>query len=123
MIQSLALIVLPALTAGSSPLCTISDPVAVYALVTKVELTPDSVDARTVRLHGAFALADGKRGDYYSSPRWGSLLFDLVEGNQDKCRAQWADLARAAGTGEVIGLGFRHKMPDMVVQAAREGDR
>lgn len=94
----------------------VSDPVAVYALVTRVELLPDAEAPRAVRLHGAFAVADGARGDYYRSPRWGSLLFHAVAGEEEKCLAQWADLARAAGSGEVVGFGFRHDMGSLRVQ-------
>ena len=83
----------------------ISDQVGVYALIERVVFLPDAKTARKVRIFGAFAIAEGKNGDYYRSPQWGVLFFHLDPEKSDQCRAEWSDLAKKSGTGECVGFG------------------
>jgi len=95
-----------------------SDQVGVYAWIQKVEFTPDAATARSVKIHGAFAVAQGRNGNYYRSPIWGVLAFHVDAEQADKCRKQWSDLAAVAGTGQIIGFGFRYRQENVRVLAA-----
>src|SRR5207302_9593881 len=77
-----------------------SDPVGIYALIDKVEIEPSEGQAERIRLHGVFALAQGKSGAEYAPPKRGFLYFSLPKEKPDKVRKEWADLKKLAGSGE-----------------------
>jgi hypothetical protein len=81
-----------------------SDPVGGYLIVDKVVLEP-SKDPTTIQIWGSFALASRRGGNEYASPQRGYLYFKAASGKEAVCRKEWADLKKAAGTGEVIGFG------------------
>lgn len=85
-----------------------SDPGCVYALLDEVKLLPDAVAPTQIELRGAFALAEGERGQYYRAPQRGVLRFALGK-DADGTRAQWLDLQKQAGTGKVVVFGSRHE--------------
>lgn len=85
-----------------------SDPGCVYALLDEVRFTPDDKAPTQVELRGAFAIAEGERGQYYRAPRRGVLRLALGK-DADGTRAQWADLRQQAGTGKVVVFGSRHE--------------
>jgi hypothetical protein len=92
----------------------LSDPVEVYALIEKVVCEPSEESPERIQVWGAFALAEGRFGEYYRSPEWGYLYFNAKKGEEEKCRAQWADLKRVAGSGECLGFGFRHESRETI---------
>lgn len=101
----------------------VSDPAAVYAVLDEVVLSPDAETPTHIELRGAFALAEGTRGDYYRAPRIGVLRF--TAGNDAAAtKAMWLDLQRLAGTGQVVSFGSRYELlapgaaPVRVVAAA-----
>jgi hypothetical protein len=99
---------LAALLAIAAP-ARASDPIGVYTLLEKVTLLPDGESPTGVVLEGAFAISAADRGDDYRPPRWGTLRFEIVPGKEDVCRREWADLAKLAGSGQVVGFGSRHR--------------
>jgi hypothetical protein len=88
-----------------------SDPVGVYALLDQVVLKPDDQQPTTLELHGAFALAEGRHGDYYRSPRAGVVRF-AVGKEPAEAAQQWRDLRALAGTGKVVGFSSRYAQAD-----------
>lgn len=109
-ILTLALAAVPALA---------SDPMALYTRVDRVVVEPDGGAAQargrqsqstpTIQIWGVFALATpGDRNDYLPPAR-GYLYFTLKD-NPVAARAEWADLERAAGTGQIVALGSRYEL-------------
>lgn len=86
-----------------------SDPTGVFALLDKVVLRPNAEQPTSVELQGAFAVAEGGRGNYYRAPRTGVLRFSLGEDGPESVR-QWRDLLQQAGTGKVVTFASRHQM-------------
>ncbi len=95
-----------------------SDPAAVYAVIDKVVLLPDERAPSSVELHGAFAIAEGDRGQYYRAPRAGVLRFAVGE-DADASRQQWRDLQRRAGTNVAVSFGSRHQLRAQGLRALR----
>jgi len=98
-----------ALLSLSQPAPPVSDQVGVYALIDRVELLPSAEAPERVRLHGAFAISEGKLGSYYRSAAWGVLEFHAREGAEEQCVTQWRDLAGVAGSGETVAFGGRYE--------------
>lgn len=92
-----------------------SDPSGIYALIEKVVFLPDEAKPERIELHGAFAIAVGQHGDYYTGPRWGRLLLRAPEQKTEACIAQWRDLARVAGTRQVVAFSSRYSQKDVRV--------
>ncbi len=90
-----------------------SDPSGIYALLEKVVFLPDDAKPERVELHGAFAIAAGQHGDYYTSPRWGRVVLRAPDKKTDDCIAQWRDLARVAGTRQVVAFSSRYSQQDV----------
>ena len=81
-----------------------SDPMALYARVDKV-----LVEAQTIQIWGVFALArPGDRNDYLPPAR--GYLYFTIKDNPTAARAEWADLQRLAGTGQIVSLGSRYDL-------------
>lgn len=85
-----------------------SDPVGVYAVIEKVVLEPNESSPQRIQIWGAFALADGRRGDGYERPQRGYLYYTIPTGKEEICKKEWADLQAVAGTGQGIGFGARY---------------
>lgn len=81
-----------------------SGPIAVYALVDRVVLEPNTDKPERIRISGVFITAE-ERSDAYSAPQRGYLYFGLPRGNEELARREWADLKSVAGTRQVVGLG------------------
>ncbi len=86
-----------------------SEPMGVFALLDKVVLQPNPEQPTSIELHGAFAVAEGGRGNYYRAPRTGVMRFSPGT-DADESLRQWRDLAKQAGTGKVVTFGSRHQM-------------
>src|SRR5688572_31366475 len=78
-----------------------SEPTGVFALLDKVVLLPDQAQPTSVELHGAFAVAEGGRGDYYRAPRTGVMRFAAGKDGAESHKP-WRDLAQHAGKGTVL---------------------
>lgn len=100
-----------------------SDQVGIYALVNKVTFRPNEKNAKSIRVHGAFAVAEARNGNYYKSPKWGTIDFHLDQEKADQCRKQWADLSATAGSGGIVGFGFRYRQRNVEVSQAGEKQR
>jgi len=85
-----------------------SDPSGVYAVLDRVVLQPNAEAPTSVELHGAFALAEGGRGQYYRAPRIGVLRFQLGK-DREASIAQWRELLPLAGTGKIVSFGSRYE--------------
>jgi len=86
-----------------------SDPTAVYTRVDKVVLEPNAEAPQTIQIWGAFAMAKpGDRNDYLAPAR-GYLYFTLPADSR-AARAEWADLAQVAGTGQIVSFGSRYDL-------------
>jgi len=91
------------------PFCLPSDPGGVYAVIDKAVLLPSAAAPTSLELHGAFALAEGLRGQYYRAPRVGVLRFGL--GKEAAATVQqWRAIAAQAGTGAVVTFATRYEM-------------
>lgn len=85
-----------------------SDPAGVYAVLDRVVLQPSAEAPTSVELHGAFALAEGYRGQYYRAPQVGVLRFQLGKDGPASVQ-QWRELAAVAGTGQIVAFGSRYE--------------
>lgn len=81
-----------------------SGPIAVYALVDKVNLEPNADKPERVRVTGVFIVAKGQSDDY-APPERGYVYFVLPKDNYQLVRRECSDLQSIAGTRQVIGLG------------------
>lgn len=94
-------------------LVSASGPIAVYALIDKVTLQPNSDQPQRILIYGVFSTARGQNGSAYSEPQRGYLCFSLpaqgpVGGGQDPRQlalTEWSDLHSVAGTRRVVGFG------------------
>jgi len=86
-----------------------SDPMALYARVDRIVIEPAAGTPQAIQIWGAFALATpGNRNDYLAPAR-GYLYFTLKD-NAPATLAEWADLQRVAGTGQIVALGSRYEL-------------
>jgi hypothetical protein len=87
-----------------------SYPCGIYARIDKVELGPDETKPQWIKLHGDFILV--KTSARMSEPERGFMYFSLVEGKEDLCRLEWADLKALAKPGafdrNVVAFGSAH---------------
>ena len=90
---------------GAAP-ARASDPVGIYALIDKVVI--EEGNPQRVQVWGAFALADGNRGDGYRAAQRGYLYYTVKPGKEDVCKKEWTDLKSVAGTGQGVGFGGRY---------------
>jgi hypothetical protein len=88
-----------------------SDPVAIYGIVDRVVLAPDTANPTTIQLWGAFSLTDQQPGDHYSPVRRGYLYFTVAPNADRQTRAEWADLKRIAGSQTIVGFGAKYSRP------------
>jgi hypothetical protein len=85
-----------------------SDPIGGYVIVDKVVLDPADAPT-TIQIWGSFALATQPGGRAYGDPARGYMYFKIPTGKEDVCRKEWADLKKAAGTGQIIGFGSSYE--------------
>jgi hypothetical protein len=87
-----------------------SYPCGIYARIDKVELGPDETKPTWIKIHGDFILV--KTSGRLSEPERGFMYFSLVEGKEDLCRLEWADLKAVAKPGafdrNVVAFGSAH---------------
>ncbi|HKB06223.1 MAG TPA: hypothetical protein VKD90_28775, partial [Gemmataceae bacterium] len=87
-----------------------SYPCGIYARIDKVELGPTVSNPQWVKIHGDFILV--KTSGRLSEPERGFMYFSLVEGKEDLCRLEWADLKAVARAGafdrNVVAFGSAH---------------
>jgi hypothetical protein len=94
-----------------------SDPVGVYAIVTKVILEPTDKAPERIQIWGVFALADTARGgDFYTKPQHGYMYFSLPKGKESTALKEWTDFKAVAGTGQGIAFGGRYSAHGKVRQ-------
>ena len=93
---------------SATPTVLPSDPVGVFAVIDKVVLKPDAEKPTECELHGAFAVAEGRNGQYYRAPRWGVLRFGPGSKPEEAAR-QWRELQSKAGSGEVFAFSSRYE--------------
>jgi hypothetical protein len=70
-----------------------------------VVLEPNAEAPTRIQVWGAFTFAKEAGGNSYAEPVRGFLYYRVVEGKEDVCRKEWADMKKIAGTSEVIGMG------------------
>jgi len=98
-----------------------SDPVGCYGIIERVTLWPDSSEPQTIQVFGAFALSTAPgTGNNYDAVQSGYLYFTCAKGKDTACYAEWNDLKKLAGTGQIIGFGNRYGKTDMRVRPATE---
>jgi hypothetical protein len=99
-----------------------SYPSGIYARVDKVEFGPDQAKPQWAKVHGDFILV--KTSGRLSEPERGFMYFALVEGKEDLCRLEWADLKALARPGafdrNVVAFGSAHAEPND--DLARDGN-
>ncbi len=87
-----------------------SFPCGIYARIDKVEVGPDESKPKWVKVYGDFILV--KTSARLSEPERGFMYFALVDGKEDLCRLEWADLEAVARPGafdkNVIAFGSSH---------------
>jgi hypothetical protein len=87
-----------------------SYPCGIFARVDKVEVGPDESKPKWAKVHGDFILV--KTSARLTEPVRGFMYFSLVEGKEDLCRLEWADLKALAKPGafdkNVVAFGSAH---------------
>jgi hypothetical protein len=86
-----------------------SDPIGIYALIDRVVLEPSDAQPQRIQVHGAFCFAMRNFGDEYSPPVRGYLYYQLPPEKADVAKAEWADMKKTAGTGQIIAFGSRYQ--------------
>jgi hypothetical protein len=81
-----------------------SDPIGILARIDKVVFEPKEGTPERVRISGVFIL-QSDRARHRTSPTRGFLYFTTTQGNEDKCRREWADLKKIAGTDQPVAFG------------------
>jgi hypothetical protein len=102
------LFLLAALVAFVAPLRA-SDPVGCYGIIEKVVLEPNDIEPTAIQIWGAFALSTAPyTGNTYNPVQKGYLYYTCPKGKDSTCLAEWFDMRKMAGKGEVIGFGNRY---------------
>ena len=84
-----------------------SDPMGVYCAIDKVLLEPAD-GATRAPVGGTCALANTNDW-YFQAPANGYFYFSAPKGQEERARAEWADLKSVAGTGQIVGFARRYK--------------
>jgi hypothetical protein len=85
-----------------------SDPIAIYGIIDKVVLAPDTTSPSTIQVWGVFALSENVPGDNYKPAQRGYLYFSVDPSRARQTRAEWADLQSLAGKSEPVGFGAKY---------------
>jgi len=86
-----------------------SDPIGIYALVDRVVIEPSDSQPERIQIWGAFSVAMRQFGDQYSPPVRGYLYYQLPPEKTQAAKAEWADMQKVAGTGQIIAFGSRYQ--------------
>jgi hypothetical protein len=86
-----------------------SDPIGIYALVDRVVIEPSDSQPERIQIWGAFSVAMKQFGDQYSPPVRGYLYYQLPPEKATAAKAEWADMQKIAGTGQIIAFGSRYQ--------------
>ena len=98
-----------------------SGPLGIYGIVEKVVFEPSEAAAERIQVWGAFALSGQPfTGNTYGNVQKGYMYFKCPKGSETACLAEWADLKRLAGKGEVIGFGNRYSKTSTRVRPAEQ---
>ena len=101
---ALSLIVLVVAAAGSALYA--SDPIAVYARIDRVVMTPAEGTPNTIQVFGVFSVARPDNRDDYQAPARGYLYFTAAA-DDAQARREWNDLKSVAGTKQIVSFGSR----------------
>jgi hypothetical protein len=94
--------------AGCAQSALASDPVGIYAIVTKVVFEPSESAPERIQIWGTFSVAE-KSGQAYTTPEQGYLYFQLPKEKSEAAQREWKDLASLAGKNEAVGFAARYK--------------
>jgi hypothetical protein len=83
-----------------------SDPVAIYATIDKVVLTPET-NPTTIQIWGTFSMSDRQGGDHYGAAVKGYLYYTIDPAKERVTRAEWSDLQGQAGKKTVVGFAAK----------------
>ena len=108
---ALSLVALVVAVAGS--VLYASDPVAVYARIDRVVMTPAEGTPNTVQVFGVFSLAKPDDRNEYQAPKKGYLYLTLPT-DDAQARREWNDLKAVAGTKQNVSFGNRSKLKPTV---------
>ena len=88
-----------------------SDPIGIYALIDRVVIEPSDAQPQRIQIWGAFCIANKQFGDQYAPPVRGYLYYQLPPDNADVAvaKAEWSDMQKVAGAGQIIAFGSRYK--------------
>ena len=103
----LSLITLIVAAAGSALYA--SDPIAVYARIDRVVMTPAEGTPNTIQVFGVFSLASPDNRNDYQAPQRGYLYLTLP-GDDAQARREWNDLKAVAGTKQIVAFGNRSRL-------------
>jgi hypothetical protein len=104
-----ALLLLTALIAFAVAPLRASDPVGCYGIIEKIVLEPNDTEPAAIQIWGAFALSTAPyTGNTYNAVQKGYLYYTCPKGKDSTCLAEWSDMKKMAGKGEVIGFGNRY---------------
>ena len=99
-----------------------SDPVGVYCVIEKVVFEPNEAKPNRIQVWGAFSLSDGKSGDGYLPPQYGYMYFTIAPVQERAAFAEWTDLKKVAGTGDLIAFGGRYAANGRIRKATDKAD-
>ena len=97
-----------------------SDPIGIFGIVDKVVLLPDATNPTTIQIWGVFSLSENIGGDHYKPAQRGYLYFSMDQGRTRQVSAEWADLEKLAGKGEVVGFGAKYSRTPPRLRCAME---
>ena len=83
-----------------------SDRIGVYAKIDRVVFEPNATAPETAQIWGVFSIAERNNPNDYRPAARGYLYYRLPS-NQGAARREWADLAKVAGTSQVVAFGNR----------------
>lgn len=86
---------------------TLSDPVAIYAVIDKVVFTPET-NPTSIQIWGTFAMSDQQFGDNYTSAGTGYLYYSVNPSDARTVRAEWNDLKSLAGKKTIVAFGGKY---------------
>lgn len=90
-----------------------SDPIGVYAVVDRVQVTTGGGGEAVAQVWGSFVLAVNPEvrpypaSEGYGKAATGYLLFRCPADKRATCAAEWNDLTSVAGKKEIVGFGRR----------------
>ena len=116
-----ALFLLTALVVFAAAPLRASDPVGCYGIIEKVVLEPNDTEPTAIQIWGVFALSTAPfTGNTYQAVQKGYLYYTCPKGKDSTCLAEWFDMRKMAGKGEIIGFGDRYGKTTTRVRPATE---